>query len=93
MPLAHPASSKCRTGIQWVYSHKKMPGRNATSEATAKTAMTGELLGKSPPKRRRPGNYLGSHCQNGNDRGTIWEVTAKTATTGELLGKSPPKWR
>ena len=36
---------------------------------------------------------LGSHCQNGSDRGTVWEVTAKMAVTGELFGKSPPKWQ
>ena len=58
-----------------------------------KMATTGKILGKSPPKRQRPGKHFGSHRQNGDDRGNTSEVTAKTATTGETLRKSLPKWR
>jgi len=45
---------------------------------------------KSLCLRRVPGRCLGSHRQNGDDRGDVWEVTAKMAMTGELFGKSPP---
>ena len=49
--------------------------RGDVSEATAKTATTGEMSRRRLPRRQRPGRCLGGDCQNGNDRGDVWEVT------------------
>ena len=67
--------------------------RGDVSEATAKTAVTWEMLGKQQPKRRWLGKRLGGNRQNGSDRGKSWKATAKTAVTGETVGKPPPVWR
>ena len=65
--------------------------RGDVSEATAKTAVTGETLGRRLPKRQWPGKHLESDRQNGSDLENAWEATAKTAVTGKTVGKQPPK--